>query len=249
AFYKSLIILCNHGMVQPGVVFDLSFSLLDTNDKEIRLIIRGYIFKHLKFLKEKNTPNSKIRPLQQLIFNKLSEKTNIMDQRVALEVLCSLYRSKTFSDDRLANIIANACFSKDSKVAYKGVSFLLGKAVVAIDNDKELKEDDDLEAIQKRRTKISEFKNAISDAKHSLKFSKKTRSSVKKLEQIKKDYKKMINQDIAPQECDVSPLIGQIYDPFGFSEQLLKQLNSRFFNKSFKLMEAELLSRLISYHQ
>ena len=68
---------------------------------------------------------------------------NFKAARKTLNIMILLYKKKVWNDDKTVNAIANACYSKDSKIAYAACKFFLSE-YEEIDEESENEEMGDL---------------------------------------------------------------------------------------------------------
>lgn len=230
----SLILLRNKGIIDPLVLLKLSFKLMATPDKALRLSLGEYIFNDIKAI-NLNKHNEKLnRRVQALLFSIVEEDTSIV-ARKTVEILSELYRRRVWTDARTVNVLGTACISPATRVAIVAINFFLGI-------ETQMHEDDEEE-----KSAVAGSKADVNYHEHSKKTRARQRHVKKQVEHNSKVRRDQANK--ASEAIPLFPAIQLLYDPQSMAEKLcqkLKQSGERF---EVKLLLMNFVSRLIGCHK
>ncbi|MEN2498169.1 MAG: Protein SDA1 [Marteilia pararefringens] len=256
AFYKCAMILFNNGLLRSKDIIDLSFLLLTTNDKNIRTIIRTYLVKHVKDVLKDQNRTEILSNICSTFHKKITDHKDENVSRIAFDVLCKLFSTKVLQDAKIANIIAEACFSKDDKIAFKAVLFALGKdnlLAQMTDSDQNCDETELAARVERKKEELISANKALKSTKIRMKFNIKSYSKKKALLKMEKECKNKKSEvddlcDENDEESGNLRVIDKIFDTYKFCEQLLEQIHKRHVSQSFRIIEFELLANIIFLH-
>ena len=228
---QSLIMLRNKDIIEPLVLLKLSFKLMATQDKTLRVSLGEYIFNDIKAI-NLNKHNDKLnRRVQALLFNIVEEDTSIV-ARKTVEILSELYRRRVWTDARTVNVIGAACMSSATRVAVVAINFFLGIETQMHEDDEEDKQAGPTE---------------VDYHTHSKKTRARQRSIKKQIEHNSKVRRDQSNK--ASETTPLFPAIQLLHDPQTMAEKLcqkLKQSGERF---EVKLLVMNFVSRLVGCHK
>lgn len=154
------------------------------------------------------------------------------------QLLVELYKKQIWNDAKTVNVIANACFSKVTKVVAMALQFFLGKDVERESENESSSDDDD---------KKNEQQILLG-----LRVGKKTRKREKRsnraLKAIRKEKKKSNKSSSGENGTPHFSALFLIYDPHDFAEKLFKLVETT--NEGFEIKVAivDVISRLIGVH-
>lgn len=240
AICKALILLRNKSLLSPTDLLTTFFDLFNCQDKQLRCFLKSHIINDIKNLNLKERDQKQNSLIQLFVFNKIKE-SNVQSAKIAIDIMGQLFKKNIWHDAKTVNKIAEACFSRQTKILVTALSFFTGT-----NNDKSEDKDDndnssDSDSEPEEKSKI------IKKVLNQNKVNKKTRRRQKMLERTTK----AINQDKKKnkaQSFNFSAL-HLIYDPQDLADRLLRQLEKSTERYEVKLMMMDLISRLIGVHQ
>ena len=168
----------------------------------------------------------------------IRDSSTVRAAKTSLNIMIELYRKNIWNDTKTVNVIANAVFSKITKLSVTAIQFFLtneskGKGKNGDESGGDSSDDDDAPNAR--------------DVLMANRVNKKTRKRDKNLSKVKTLIKKKKNKEKAP-NFNFSAL-HLIHDPQGMAEKLFKQLESTNERFEVKLMTMDLISRLVGIHQ
>lgn len=235
---KALMVLRSKSFVELKDLLPLFFELCRCQDKSLRSYINQNIISDIKSMNKKSRNEKVNRELQRFMFSKLSNDQQVVEAKMALDIMAELYKKNVWRNRDLVNQIAEACLSRCTKILVTALQFFLGTDDVDVDEDKS---SDDEE----------EQRNALNDLKEKLKankFNKNTRKRQKLLDRVKKTVKTVQNKEKKVEVFNFSAL-HLINDPQTLSEKLLSYLECTSEKYEVKLMMMNFISRLIGIHE
>ena len=155
----------------------------------------------------------------------------------ALELLTEMYRRRIWTDDRTVNTIAHACLSASTRIGVSAMRFFLGIQTLMADD-----EQSDMKATLEAST--------VDEHRHSRKTANRARSTQRQVTARKKKLREMQEKDDGPKQARaLFPALQIIHDPQGLAEKLFRRLRSS--NQPFevRLLQMNMVSRLIGCHQ
>ena len=228
---KVLILLRNKSLVSPLKVLELFFKLLNAKDKLLRKTLYAHIVNDIKNVNSKHKNNKINTVLQNYMFSMLSDSRPVA-AKISIDIMVELYRKNIWNDTKTVNVIVTASYSKITKVMVTALKFFLGSDTpVENDSDSE-SEDDEVKA-----------KKLIVAGQVSKKTGKKAKKLEKALALLRKSKKKK-----KPISFNFSA-IHLINDPQGFAENLFKQVEKSTERFEVKVMNINLIARLIGIHE
>ncbi|VDN01392.1 unnamed protein product, partial [Thelazia callipaeda] len=239
AFCKALVALRNRKTVDPLIVVDLFFTLVPLEDKNLRFIL------HLKsVLVSQNHDRKTLFKLQTFLFTKLKDSRSIVvrtaELLICFQILINGFRKGFLRDAKTANVLAECCFHKTSRIQVAAMRFCLG----SLDDESD---DDDDESENEDGSNQKTLKEIVS----AYKASKKTRKKKEKFDRAKKLLSKenKSKKQNARKECNLLA-IQYIYDPQSFVDKLFSALEGKK-NEKFetRLLCMALCARMIGIHK
>jgi len=228
---NALIMMRNKGIIEPLTLLKLSFKLMATPDKTLRMSLGEYIFNDIKAINLNRHDEKTNRRVQALLFGIVEEDTTVV-ARKTVEILAELYRRRVWTDARTINVLGTACLSSATRVAVAAINFFLGI-------ESKMHEDDDEEAT----ASVAE----VDYHAHSKKTRARQRHIKRQVEHNTKIRKDQANK--VAENVPLFPAIQILYDPQNMTEKLcqkLKQSGERF---EVKLLMMNFVSRLIGCHK
>ena len=233
SFCKALILLRNKGMIPATKLLELFFGLFRCQDKVLRKTLYTYIVSDIKNVNSKHKNMKLNSTLQNFMYTMLKDN-NPIAAKMSLDVMIDLYRRNIWHDAKTVNVITSACFSKVTKILVAALKFFLGHEKVE-DGDS----DSDDEKTMKKDTQ-----NLLLGHRVGKKTKKRQRKLDRALGVLDKHKKKKKTAEV----FNFSAL-HLIHDPQDFAEKLFKQLEGMTERFEVKLMQMDLISRLIGVHQ
>lgn len=226
---KCLILLRNKNFITAFDLFELFFSLIKCQDKNLREYLKTHIISDIKYMNMKHKDMKLNSTLQNFIYSMLRD-SNTKTAKLAVDILIELYHKNIWNDSKTVNIIADVgCFSKVTKVMVASLKFFLSR-----EEEKKAESDSDDE-VDPKDTMIAN------------KYNKKTRKRDKMVEKVKKIAKKQKKKKQKAPIFNFSAL-HLVNNPQGFAEKLFKQMESSNERFEVKLMTLDVVSRLIGLH-
>lgn len=230
SFCRALILLRNKNLLSPTDLLSLFFELLRAQDKNLRNFLESHIINDIKNINAKHKDMKLNNTLQNFMFNMLKDN-NTKAVKMSLNIMMELYKKNIWHDAKTVNVIANACFSKITKVMVAALKFFLS-------SDEEEKESEDSDSDDGLTPKDVMLAN---------KFNKKTRKREKQLKKVKQLVVKKKKKNKAP-NYNFSAL-HLIHDPQGMAEKLFQHLEKTHERFEVKILILDVISRLIGLHQ
>lgn len=226
---KCLILLRNKNFITAFDLFELFFSLIKCQDKNLREYLKTHIISDIKYMNMKHKDMKLNSTLQNFIYSMLRD-SNTKTAKLAVDILIELYHKNIWNDSKTVNIIADVgCFSKVTKVMVASLKFFLSR------EEEEKAESDSDDEVDPKDTMIAN------------KYNKKTRKRDKMVEKVKKIAKKQKKKKQKAPIFNFSAL-HLVNNPQGFAEKLFKQMESSNERFEVKLMTLDVVSRLIGLH-
>lgn len=226
---KCLILLRNKNFITAFDLFELFFSLIKCQDKNLREYLKTHIISDIKYMNMKHKDMKLNSTLQNFIYSMLRD-SNTKTAKLAVDILIELYHKNIWNDSKTVNIIADVgCFSKVTKVMVASLKFFLSR------EEEEKAESDSDDEVDPKNTMIAN------------KYNKKTRKRDKMVEKVKKIAKKQKKKKQKAPIFNFSAL-HLVNNPQGFAEKLFKQMESSNERFEVKLMTLDVVSRLIGLH-
>ncbi|XP_065078729.1 protein SDA1 homolog [Ochlerotatus camptorhynchus] len=230
-FCRALILLRNKNLISPLDLLELFFQLLRCPDKALRKFLENHIITDIKNMNAKQKDMKLNSTLQNFMYTMLKD-ANPKAAKMSIDIMIELYKKRIWNDAKTVNVIATVgCFSKVTKVMVASLKFFLGTD----DQDEKSDEDSDKEA---------DLKGVMMANR----VNKKTKKRKKQLETAKKLYNQAQKKKTKAVSFNFSA-VHLIHNPQGMAENLFKQLqngNERF---EVKLMNLDVISRLIGIHE
>ncbi|KAK5985049.1 Rab43 protein [Trichostrongylus colubriformis] len=239
SFCKALVLLRNQNLLDPMEFMDIFFDLVKIEDKQLRKFVMSSISSLLKRLYNQKKNIKLLGKIQNFCFAKLKDSRAII-ARAAQLICIDAYRRRYWRDAKCANVIAETCFHKTSKIQVTGMKFFLGSKK---DEDGESEDSDDSQSEEEGKT-IKEVMTAFRHAK-------KTRKRAKDFERSKKaiNKKKKAKKEGRSKECNLLA-IQSLYDPQEFADKLYRMLESKKIDKyEVRLFRIALCARVIGVHR
>uniref|UniRef100_A0A6G1SFI7 Protein SDA1 n=1 Tax=Aceria tosichella TaxID=561515 RepID=A0A6G1SFI7_9ACAR len=234
---KALMILRSRNFVPLTSLLPLFFELSKCQDKSLRSYIRQNIVSDIRALNKKSRNEKVNKELQKFMYDKLSNEQQIVEAKLALDIMIELYKKSVWQSRDLVNQIAFACQSRTSKILVTALQFFLG-------TDEEAGEDeDDKDDEDSKVEKLNQLKETLKANK----FNKSTRKREKILAKVKKTVNS-IDKKEKNENINFSAL-HLINDPQTLAEKLLSGVQSTTEKFEVKLMMMSLISRLIGAHE
>jgi protein SDA1 len=212
-------LLRKKNLIEPIDILPLFFQLLTCQDKELRQQLQEIIVNDLHRINEK----SKNMKVNKFIRNKCSEmllNPNFKAARKTLNIMILLYKKKIWNDDKTVNAIAQACYSKDSKIAYAACKFFLSEYE---EIDEEGSENDEMGDLKQKFKLLGKGNN-----KKTKKRKDKIKGLMKAVERRENRKEKIkVNKDFMP--------IDLINDPTSLCEKMFERIKHVKNKKHYKL--------------
>ena len=240
SFCKALTFYRNRDIVTPVFILETFFELCSCQDKQLRSFIKNFMKNDLRKINEKNYDKKLNSQLQILVFTKL-KVSNVSIAKVALMLLCDMFRKRIWTDSKVVNAISNCLFSTQPVILVKALAFFVkrdesGEIEIA-DSDSEKSDEGE------RKNKYEQQLKSLLQAKV---VTKKTKRKARKLDRAKKLLKKEQKEE---KIVDNLSALDLIYDAQSLGERLLKYLSKYNGKLHVKLMMMDLISRLIGVHK
>ena len=239
ALVKALILMRNRGLLTETDLLSLFFELLRCQDKELRKFLKNHLISDIKNINAKHKDVRVNTTLQNFMYSIINDGGAVA-AKMSLDIMTELYNKHVWRDVKTVNVIADACFSKVTKLMVTAIKFFLGA------DEEEAEEKDSSSEDEGRLESIQHSKKAKKNQKLSNCVNSKSRKRQKLMRKIEKKMKKKESKS-STAHFDFSAL-HLIYDPQGMAEKLLKNveaMNERF---EVKMMVMNLISRLIGVH-
>lgn len=125
---QALVLIRNRGLLGAIPLFTLFFRLFACEDKQLRKDMFAFIVADVRNHFQKGHNTKEIKQTQYFVFKQVNNDTPAISRK-ALAVLTELYRRRVWTDSRTVNVIANAVFHPEAKVAAAAMQFFLGMYV------------------------------------------------------------------------------------------------------------------------
>mmetsp|Transcript_6113 Transcript_6113/g.6343 ORF Transcript_6113/g.6343 Transcript_6113/m.6343 type:complete len:860 (+) Transcript_6113:18-2597(+) len=218
AIIDSFNLLRKKNLIEPVDILPLMFQLLTCQDKELRQRLQEIIINDLERINEK----AKNHKVNKFIRNKCSEmllNPNYKAARKTLNIIILLYKKKVWNDEKTVNAIAQACYSKDSKIAYASCKFFLSE----YEEMDEESEDDEMGELKQKYKLLGKGNN-----KKTKKRKDKIKTLMKAVERRETRKAKIkLNKDFMP--------IDLINDPTSLCERMFERIKHVKNRKHYKL--------------
>eukprot|EP00127_Corallochytrium_limacisporum_P005203 Clim_evm20s201 gene=Clim_evmTU20s201 len=234
---KCLMILRNRKLVDAASTLELFFNLFEVQDKALRTMLHLHIVSDVKLMNQKaKNPNLNKR-LQNYMHGHLSS-ADPQAAKKCLDVMVDLYRKQVWDDAKTVNVIASALWSPVMKLKIASLKFFLGldRAAQGLDD-----EDDDNE----KKQSAGELYAAFSHVKKTRKKKKQLKSNVKEV------VKKQHQQEQGGKKSGIanpSIAIQLLHNPQETAERLFKESRDGNLRFEVKLLQINLLTRIIGIH-
>ena len=240
SFCKALTFYRNREIVSPVFTIETFFELCSCQDKQLRSFIKNFMRNDLRKINKKHQDKKLNSQLQSIVFTKL-KVSNAGISKVALMLLCDMFRKRIWTEPKVVNAISNCLFSTQPVILVKALTFFVkrdesGEIEV---NDSDSEKSDEGE----RKNKYEAQLKSLLQAKV---VTKKTKRKARKLERAKKLLKKEEKEE---KVVDNLSALDMIYDAQSLAERLLKYLSNYNGKLHIKLMMMDLVSRLIGVHR
>ena len=226
---QALCLLRNRQYLEPKEVLPLYFRLFKVQDRELRKLLLAHIVRDIKHMNQKRKNPQVNKQLQSYMY-KVIQEDDAVAGRHALWVILDLYRRQIWTEDRIVNVISEACFSKHTKVMQMGLRFLTGQ----FPKDQEEHEDTD----EEDAPEVKGGRTYSKKTKHRRTVKDRTKAKVSKMRKEKDAH---VHQVFKPMEV--------LNDPQGFAERLLTQLQKTKERFNVRMLHMSVLSALINTHK
>jgi len=231
AFFSAIVLLRNREQVASRSVIKLCLKLFRLPDKNLRSQAFSYIIKDVKRV-NKYAMHTKLNKEAVEWCREMFLDSNITAAKRALHVMMTLYKLRIWNDPRSINVLAEACLSKQARLAMTAGSFFLA----ADAQDLESESEDEEEAPD------SEIIGA-----------KKSKGKIAERERQKKNYDKRLRRKLRKKQS-MNPTflcIDKITDPHRFVEELIHSCQRQFSkgNYELKLVLLRLAARVAARHK
>jgi protein SDA1 len=240
---QALLLLRNRGLLLPMDLFPLLFDIMDIQDKVLRQLAYSHMIADLrKMHRSSEGGGMKITEVQLFVCATVNAvQPAAMEREVAakgaLELLSEMYRRRIWTDDRTINTIAHACLSASTRIGVSAMRFFLGIQTLMVDD-----EQGELKATLEAST--------VDEHRHSKKTAGRARVTKRQKAARKKKIREMQEKDDGLKQARaLFPALQIIHDPQGLAEKLFRRLRSS--NQPFevRLLQMNMISRLIGCHQ
>ncbi|KAL7720286.1 Protein SDA1 [Entamoeba marina] len=217
---KALIGLRGKDFLSLEEVLPTLLEMLTVKDKNVSGVVYRFIINDIKYTSKKKggakSKHATMRLLEQII----DSNTNAKVVKKVVQILGELYQRKIMKEPRVINILANAILNQDAKI-------------------KQAEMDEDT-------------KETLKQAEEDLRLLKKKMGMKKrtgKLRSMKKEAEDNVAKLRKTEVLEHQPnwgAIDAIYDPNGFCDKLFKDIKASRCRFAVRLMEIDLLSRIIA---
>ena len=220
-------------IISPIDILPLFFQLLTLQDKELRQKIQDIIVNDLQRVNEK-AKNHGVNKFMRNKCGEMLQNPNFKAARKTLNIIVLLYKKKVWNDDKTVNVIAQACYNKDSKIAYAAAKFFLS----------EYEEQDE------------ESENEMGDLKQKFKLlgkgnNKKTKKRKEKIKTLMKAVERREHRKAKVKENKDFMPIDLINDPSTLCEKMYDRIKGIKNKKHYKLkiVLIRLIGRIAGRHK
>ncbi|KAL7713367.1 Protein SDA1 [Entamoeba marina] len=230
---KALIGLRGKDFLSLEEVLPTLLEMLTVKDKNVSGVVYRFIINDIKYTSKKKggakSKHATMRLLEQII----DSNTNTKVVKKVVQILGELYQRKIMKEPRVINILANAILNQDAKIKVKAMEFFLKL------DEKQAEMDEDT-------------KETLKQAEEDLRLLKKKMGMKKrtgKLRSMKKEAEDNVAKLRKTEVLEHQPnwgAIDAIYDPNGFCDKLFKDIKASRCRFAVRLMEIDLLSRIIA---
>lgn len=229
---QALILLRNRNLMPCLGLLPLLFDLFRVQDKALRTLMYGHIVSDIRKIHKAGGGAKTMREIQAFMYKVLREGKEEMAMRRSLNCMIELYRRRVWMDARTVNVIAEACASKDTRVAVSAMNFFLGI-------ESKMAEDEAEEAQEAADVEIDEHRHSKKTAARSRQTNRQRKAKQKRMHEL--------NERKVPNP--VFPALQQLHDPQTLAEKLFRNLRSSNEKFEVKLLIMNMTSRLIGCHQ
>mmetsp|Transcript_31022 Transcript_31022/g.52245 ORF Transcript_31022/g.52245 Transcript_31022/m.52245 type:complete len:750 (+) Transcript_31022:164-2413(+) len=238
---KAVVLLRSRNFVSLPSIVPLFFKFFHIHDRELRKLVYNQVVNDIK---RSNRPrrNPKLNKTLQNFMEEMLQESATITAKKALDMCIELHRKRVWDDARTVNIIANGCFSKDTKTLVAALQFFLSTKPIDEDDTldgEEPEEDTSSKDYMKKQSKL--YKTLSSG--HAKKTKKRQKVMERVLATINREKKR--DDKLRPN----FPAIDLLNDPQAFAEKVfgcLKRSTERF---EIRIMMMNLISRMIVTHQ
>lgn len=240
---KGLMVMYNRGFVSAELLVPLFLRLVGlVADKSLREYASIALVGIVRRIHQRGVKDQRIQSRVQNFFIETlgrgaESASTPTAARIAIRTVVELYRRRIWNDAKTVNIIADACFHRDTKTVVTALTFLVGRGV-----------GDETEA--DGSDSDSDAEKDVHQLKAAFAAGKKSKKRKKHLERAIEMAKHKQKKKRRPERFD-SGALHLIRDPQSFAERLFARLerNSSSFNFDVRLLLLDLLSRLIGVHK
>eukprot|EP00808_Paulinella_micropora_P027286 g10817.t1 len=137
---QCLIMLQNRKQIERKVLLPALFPLFSVQDRPLRKLIFSHIVNDIRKLNKANNEAKINNYLQNFMFSMVTHENRAAAQK-SLQVVVELWRRQVWTGEKIANAVAQACFSQDTKLKATAIEFFLGlEPYVEEESEKELAE-------------------------------------------------------------------------------------------------------------
>ena len=226
---QALCLLRSRQYVEPKDVLPLYFRLFKIQDRDLRELLLSHIVRDIKKMNAKKKDPHVNKQLQNYMY-KVVQEDDAVAGRHALWVIIDLYRRQIWTDDRIVNVISQACFSKHTKVLSMSLRFMMGQFPKDQEDKDESEEEEEAPNKKQRNYAKKTKKRKTTSDKLKERVSKKRREKDQHFHSVFKPYE-VLN------------------DPQGFAEKLLTQLQKTKERFNVRMLHMGVISLLVHTHK
>ena len=247
-FVQSLVLLRSKNLVSPDKTMPVLFDLLLLRDKALRRLVLAHIVADIRRF---NTAGSQAckgggaaqfnKVVQNFLFG-VVQQDDPTQTRCALLVMLDLYRRGIWANERCVEVIAQASFSRHTRIIRTALRFFLLQfpKITSVDDNSDEEQDDKV---------VTE---TMTRAMHKYKCKGKTKKRDRVLKQfVKKSRKKLdpeTKERLAFEAQDIDP-VRLLRDPQTFAERLLSTLQRTSERFEVRLLFLSVIARIVAEHQ
>ena len=255
---KAIVIANSRKSISVPDMCGTFFYMFQLPDKRLRTYLYTMCLSAIKRMNARSVNLDVNRGLQRQLAGFL-HGSDTRSGRVAISLIVNLYRRGMWADAHMVNIMAAACFSRQSTVRVAALYFFLG-----VDDDMERDEEEEADgfgihrnndesgSVIKSRIKFTQITTSHNKRKkkqlrvafgEQLKADKRRRMGLEPSDKEKKRKKKAGGGNLGVLDC--------IHDPFTFAERLLVALKrwGSAIKFEHKLLMIELIARVMAHHK
>lgn len=242
---QALILLKNKNLVAAVDVLPLMFRLFRVQDKALREHLFRHIVSDIKSQNRKHRNEKLNRTLQNFMYQMLADD-NVTAAKKSLAVLTELYRRQVWRDARTVNVIASACFHKNSTVMFAALRFFLGLDEAGDDGSEDGEDTPEDKAETAAAMAAGPSKQDLYKA-YNLGTMASKKKKQKKLKRVVQTAKKAARRTVGGAQQSFAA-IELLHDPQTFTEKLLTRIRSGGEKFETRLALMQLVSRCIGVH-